>query len=231
VSQPFTSQESAGLLSLLQLLQLADSAVPIGATAHSFGLETLIEDGYLQPETLYPFLLAQLEEALRVDAHFCAEAHRLALCADDVLGRWQHLNRELTAWKPAEESRNASLLLGRRFLRLVESVATAELIGQTQAASGDVHLAAAFGWCTARIGVGREVAVGAYLHQAVTGMVFAAQRLMPVGQAQAARILWMLKAPIASVAASDPIPLQSFSILPEIASMRHASQYSRLFIS
>ncbi len=59
-----------GEIAFLRLLQLADSALAIGGTAHSFGLETLGDEGSPTPEDVEAFLNAYLEEAGVLDAVF-----------------------------------------------------------------------------------------------------------------------------------------------------------------
>ena len=82
-------------LALLGLIQLADSAIPVGAAAHSFGLETLVEDGVLMPENLESFLREYLEETGLMESVFVRLAwRRIGL---------RELNDELSARKPARE--------------------------------------------------------------------------------------------------------------------------------
>jgi urease accessory protein UreF len=47
----------------LRLMQLADSALPVGAAAHSFGLDPLVAEGSLDVAQLEPFLREYLQEA------------------------------------------------------------------------------------------------------------------------------------------------------------------------
>ena len=61
---------------LLEILHLADSALPTGAMAHSFGLETLVEQERLSPETTENFLRDYLAEAGLLEASIVRRAWR-----------------------------------------------------------------------------------------------------------------------------------------------------------
>jgi urease accessory protein len=210
-------------LQLLKLLQLADSALPVGSAAHSFGLETLVAEELLAADSLPSFLRGYLQETGILEAAFCRAAHRLAGAG------WIALNQQLSARKPAHETRAASLTLGRRFLQLFLALEG----GQNPA--GEAHYATAFGYASRLLGVGEELAAACYLQQTVNGMVYAGQRLMPHGQQHAARLLWELKPAILDAAragcASDVETAAAFTPLVEIASMRHVDLGTRLFIS
>lgn len=59
-------------------MHLADSAFPIGASSHSFGLETLTAEGDLCAPEIEPFLTDLLWENGRVEALFVRIAYRFA---------------------------------------------------------------------------------------------------------------------------------------------------------
>jgi urease accessory protein len=226
-------------LNLLRLIQLADSALPIGSTAHSCGLETLVDDGVLTVAKLADFLRNQICETGSLEAAYCLAAHALAE-TDSFVTDWLRLNMRLDAIKTARESRAASAALGRRLLQLVRELTDSPLLEEALKAAklqgAGVHYCAAFGLAGGVLGVERRVAALAYLNQAAAGMVSACQRLLPLGQTAANQLQWQLKAVMIEAvnraeALDDVTQAVAFNAMIDLASARHPALTTRLFIS
>jgi len=236
-------------------MQLADSAFPIGASSHSFGLETLTAEGILRASEIELFLADQLWEGGQVEARFVRLAYQAATLADeqDRTTYWLALNRAIGATKGARESRVASATLGRRFLQTVAHLEDDPLLQQYQqkatATAVDIHYAVAFGFVGGHLVLGEEETVLAYLQQMAMGLLSACLRLLPIGQGRTGEILWRLKEPLLAVAAASHaslpaisagmapdwqqflVGISTFAPVVELASMRHPTLSTRLFVS
>ena len=228
-------------LAHLQLLHLADSALPIGSLAHSFGLETLVSAELLHVGDLPDFLHGYLQEAGTLEAVACREAFRLAQVEGKEFdaARWVEINDCLSALKPARESRTASATLGRNFLHAVLGVENSHVLRKAREASLEserlIHQSAAFGLVSGALGFEETRAVLAYLHQMSACILSACQRMMPLGQTEATRILWNLKpAIVATAAGSASLTLETVSCtmpLFDWGAMEHPALATRLFVS
>ena len=232
-------------LAELQLLHLADSALPIGALAHSFGIESLVSHDLLKVSGLAAFLQAYIEEAGMMEAVFCRHGFRLAPKNMEAFSieKWRELNRLLSALQPARESRAGSATLGHNFLAALSALARFPAIEEALSAfrkspSGDrdvIHHAPAFGLASGVLHLDENRAVLAYLHQSLTGLVSACQRLLPLGQSEAMRILWNLKPVMIEVAQQSAAQTleDTFSFMPMLdwGAMEHSALTTRLFVS
>ena len=223
----------------LALLQFADGLFPAGGFAHSFGLETYVQDGAVSDRAgLEAFVTAHLEgSAGPADAVAVALAVRLA-AGDDVAG-WVALDARMDAMKAVPELRAASRQMGRQTLRVAATLGPDAFLTAVEHAAADGltpgHHAVAFGAALGRTGVEPELAAGAYLYSTAALLVGAGLRLIALGQLDGQRVLAAMRPRIARLAAEAATAsmeeMWSFNPGLELASIRHATLDARLFRS
>jgi len=221
---------------LLSLLQLSDSAFPNGSFSHSLGLEAQVAAGLVADE---PGLEAALDQHLGALATSDCAALRGAIEADS-LGRVIAIDRRLAATKLARESRAASAASGRSTLETATAMGIADRrLADYRAAvrAGDSpggH-AVCFALTATALGVAEHEAVCAYAYAAAAALVVAAQKLIPLGQRGAQRVLLRLHdrvdAAAATSASVDPADPFAFAPAVEVASMSHERLQPRLYMS
>jgi urease accessory protein len=221
----------------LRLLQLGDSALPVGGYCHSWGLEAAISRGLVgDPASLERWTRNWLKhgvgplEGVVVGASCRAAANE---DWDTVIEANALVRVSLTPPTLRDASRDMGSQLA--LLSAPWPWANRAVEALSRRPVGEWHHAPVFGALAAVAGATPLEAVSVYLHQAALGVIGAGVRAVPIGHTHGQQVLARLHNDIGSLAAEvadRPLALAgSFSPAYEVLCHAQTGLYTRLFRS
>jgi urease accessory protein len=220
---------------LARLMTWLSPAFPVGGFSYSHGLEWVVEAGAVRDAAGLGDWLEDIltHGAGRSDAIFLAEAWRAISCGDErLLADTVEL---AAAFAPSAERRLETLAQGAAFLTATQAVWPHPELEQLCAPGREVAYPVAVGASAAAHGLPLLPTAQAFAQAFAANIVSAGVRLIPLGQTDGLRVLARLEPLIPSiVAAALAATLDDVggaAIAADIASMRHETQYTRLFRS
>jgi urease accessory protein len=224
----------------LRLLQLGDSALPIGGYSHSWGLEAAIEQGLVRDAiSLESWLSCWLDHSLApCEGILVAAVTRAATCEN-----WSEVvraNTLLAASLTPQTLRHASRDMGEQLLALADvwPWAAAHAVRSRREGAdtpGPWYHAPVFGVLAAAAVATPHEALGIYLHQSALGVISAGVRGIPIGHTHGQQLLARLHEQLARLAEKygdcELDEAGSFSPAYEVLCDAQTRLYTRLFRS
>jgi urease accessory protein len=221
---------------LYRLMTWLSPSFPVGAFSYSSGIEWAVEAGDItDAASLRGWLAAMLGDGPGFcDAVFLAQAHRAASARDDAGLR--DIAELAAAFVPSRERQLETSTQGRAFIEIARSAWACDgLDGMVAACDGAIVYPVAVGIVSAAHAVPLAPAMHAFLHAVVSNWISAGARLVPLGQTDSQRILASLEVDVAATAkracAASLDDLGGATFRADLASLRHETQYTRLFRS
>jgi urease accessory protein len=221
---------------LYRLLTWLSPSFPVGAFSYSSGIEWAVEAGDIgDAASLRAWLVSMLVDGAGFcDAVLLAHAHRAALSGDDrgLAG----IAELASAFVPSRERRLETSSQGKAFVDIARAAWNSGRLDQLIPSCGDaVVYPVAVGIVSAAHAIPLEPTVHAFLHAVISNWISAGARLIPLGQTESQRVLASLE-PVAAATAGRALTaalddLGSATFRADLASMRHETQYTRLFRS
>jgi urease accessory protein len=223
-------------LALYKLMAWFSPAYPVGAFSYSSGLEWAVAAGDIRDaDALLDWLTVMMSDGAGFcDGVFFSHAWRACTIPDDdALRGVIELAAALT---PSRERFLETTAQGRAFLDATRAAWPCATLDRL-AAIGDEALAypVVAGAAAAGHHIALDLALPAYLQALVANWVSAGVRLVPLGQTDGQRVIAALEPTVAAVseralfAALEDVGSAAFRA--DLASMRHETQYTRLFRS
>jgi urease accessory protein len=209
---------------------------PVGAFSYSSGLEWAVEAGDItDAATLKAWLAVLIHDGGGFcDAVFFVHALRATAAGDDAaLAAVAEL---AAAFAPSRERFMETSAQGRAFIETTRAAWGCAAFDRLAAAwDGPLAYPIAVGAASAGHDIALEPALAAFLQAVASNLVSAGLRLIPLGQTDGQRVLAGLEPLIAACAQRALVcPLDEVggaAFRADISSMRHETQYTRLFRS
>lgn len=218
---------------LFRLMAWTSPAYPVGGFSYSHGIEMAVEEGRLKKQAdLVAYIASVLRQgAGRVDAVLFAEAHRAP--DEEALDEIAEL---AFAWRGTAETALESTQQGGSFASVTVSCwPDARFAAFAARHRGRLSHAVAFGAAAGMAGIPLRPALFAFLQGFCANLVSAGVRLIPLGQTDgqiATAALQPIISECADAALTTPLEeLGTAAPLLDMLSMRHETQYTRLFRS
>lgn len=222
---------------MYRLLAWCSPSYPTGAFSYSHGLEWAVEAGSVRRVgDAVDYISAVLERGgAWIDAVLFAHAYRAAVAGDDA--RVDEISELAAAFRASSETALESRQQGAAFLSVTRRAwphARLDDYAERQREQPTAHAVVVALSCAAH-GVPLQPALHAYLHSVAANLVSAALRLVPLGQTDGqiaiARLGPVVEAVTTRALQTSLDDLGSAAPALEFCSLRHETQYTRLFRS
>ena len=221
---------------LYRLLAWLSPGYPVGAYTYSHGLEQAIEAGYVEDAGSVREWIGDIVTfgGGFSDTVFLAEAYRATERRDKV--RLQEVAEVAAAFVASKELALETRAQGAAFLKITEGVWETPAFDLLRSAwDGPVAYPVAVGCAAAGHGIALTDVANGYLHAFAANLVSAAVRLVPLGQTDGQRILAGLERDVEDTAmralSTGIEDVSTATLMVDICSMKHETQYMRLFRS
>jgi urease accessory protein len=217
------------------LLIWLSPAFPVGSFAYSHGLEWAVEAGDVQDAASLQIWLADLigQGGLRNDALLLAAAWRAADKGD--VATLAEINELALALAPSAERLLETKVQGNAFIAAVVPIWPCDSLQALAARNRDIAYPVALGAAACGNAIDLDATLAGFTLAFQNNLVSAALRLGTIGQNEALKVtaanLPLVRAAARFAAGGTLADLGSCALRADIASMRHETQYSRLFRS
>jgi urease accessory protein len=222
--------------SLYRLMTWLSPSFPVGAFSYSSGLEWAVEAGDItDAASLRQWLASMLVNGAGIcDGIFLAHAYRAASSGDDAL--LADIVELASAFAPSRERHLETTAQGRAFIEIARAAWHNALLDRLiTSCKAAIVYPVAVGLVSAAHAIPLAPTLHAFLHAVTSNWISAGARLVPLGQTDSQRVLAQLEPDVAATAKRALVAslddLGSATFRADLASMRHETQYTRLFRS